>query len=311
MFRSAHLSPKRGGSALAAAAVVAALAACAPADSASTTTSSAAGSAGASSAASASPSAGLTGACAKDQLKLKTAGTLTVGTDKPAYTPWFVDDTPSNGKGFESAVAYAIADKLGFAPTEVSWTVVKFDALFSPKATPFDLDLNQVSIQDDRKKVVDFSSGYYDVTQAIVTTKTSKIAGAKSLADLKGAKLGAQRGTTSYQSILDQIKPTNAPAVYPSNDNAKLALSNGQIDGLVVDLPTALYIAGAELKDGAVIGQLENVGGTPEQFGAVIDKGSALTPCVTQAVDALRTDGTLKKLADQWLTTTDGAPVLK
>ncbi|MBL8932509.1 MAG: amino acid ABC transporter substrate-binding protein [Kineosporiaceae bacterium] len=269
--------------------------ACAPADSGSTSTGSGSASAD---------------ACAKDALKLETAGTLTIGTDKPAYTPWFVDDTPSNGKGFESAVAYAIAEKLGFAASEVTWTVVKFDSLFSPKPTTFDFDINQISITDERAKVVDFSSGYYDVAQAVVATKTSPIAGATSLADLAKGRLGAAVGTTSYDAILNQIKPTTKPSAFPDNDKAKLALSNGQIDGLVVDLPTALYLAGVEIEGGVVVGQVPNAGGGGEQFGLLLEKDSPLTGCVTQAVDALRADGTLKKLETQWLTTSDGAKVL-
>jgi polar amino acid transport system substrate-binding protein len=267
--------------------------------------------------ASAGGSTGATGSadpCAKDALKLVKDGTLTVGTDKPAYAPWFVDDTPSNGNGFESAVAYAVADKLGFSKDQVSWITASFDSAIQAGPKDFDFDINQVSITDDRKKNIDFSSGYYDVAQAIITTKGSKIANAKSVADLKGAKLAAQTGTTSYKVITDIIKPTQKPGVYNTNDDAKLELANGQVDGLVLDLPTALYEASGaddQLKDGALIGQFENAGGTPEQFGLVLDKGSALTSCVTKAVDALRADGTLKKLEAQWLTSTAGAPVIK
>jgi polar amino acid transport system substrate-binding protein len=304
MSLSARTTPLRLIAASGAALVATVLAGCAPADSASSASGSAA-------APGASSSASGGGACSKDQLKLKTAGKLTIGTDKPAYSPWFVDDDPTNGKGYESAVAYAVAGKLGFSQGEVAWTVAKFDTLFSPKATTFDFDINQISITDERKKVVDFSSGYYDVAQAIVTVKGSKIAGAKSLADLKDAKLAAATGTTSYDAIINTIKPTAKPATFPDNDKAKLALSNGQVDGLVVDLPTALYLANADIKDGAVVGQLAPAGGTTEQFGLLLEKGSPLTQCVTQAVDALRSDGTLEKLQQQWLTDTAGAPVLK
>lgn len=259
----------------------------------------------------AAPSGSSSPACGKDSLATLAKGKLTIGTDKPAYSPWFVDDTPSNGKGFESAVAYAVAQKLGFAPADVVWTIATFDSAIQPGKKPFDVDVNQVSITDERKKNIDFSSGYYDVTQAVVSTKTSKIAGAKTLADLKGAKLGAQVGTTSYATITDLIKPDAAPAVFNKNDDAKLALGNGTVDGIVVDLPTALYLAAAEIDGGIVVGQFENSGGTPEQFGLVLDKGSPLTGCVTQAVDALRADGTLKQLETTWLTDTAGAPVLK
>jgi polar amino acid transport system substrate-binding protein len=296
--------PRRLRVAVSAAAVVGALAACAPADSGSTTTTPQASG-------SASPSASASAACAKDQLQLQKPGTLTIGTDKPAYAPWFVDDDPTNGKGFESAVAYAVAEKLGFAKDDVEWTVASFNSVLAPGPKNFDFDVNQVSITEDRRKNIDFSSGYYDVTQAVVTAKGSKIAGAKSIADLKDAKLGAQVGTTSYQTITDVIQPSAKPAVFDKNDDAKLALDNGQVDGIVVDLPTALYLAAAEIKDGIVVGQFENAGGTPEQFGLVLDKGSPLTACVSKAVDALRSDGTLDQIEQEWLTGDAGAPVLK
>lgn len=288
-----------------AAVAAAALAGCAPADSGSSS-SSTSGAAAAS--ASASPSAN----CSKDSLKTLTSGKLTVATDKPVYEPWFVDDKPENGKGFESAVAYAVAKQLGYAPGDVAWTRVAFNAAIQPGPKQFDFDINEVSITDERKNAVDFSSGYYDVTQAIVTTKGSKIANAKSVADLKNAKIGAQVGTTSLDTIKNVIKPSTDPAVFNTNDDAAKALSNGQIDGLVTDLPTAFYITGSgEVKDSTIVGQFANQGGTPEQFGLVLDKGSALTSCVTQAVDALRQDGTLKNLEQQWLAQSAGAPVLQ
>jgi polar amino acid transport system substrate-binding protein len=290
----------RGTAALGVAAVLAGLGACAPSDTGTTTTTPAA----------TGSSSATTDACAKDQLKVRTPGKLTIGTDKPAYSPWFVDDDPTSGKGFESAVAYAVAEKLGFGKADVTWTVAAFNTVIAPGPKPFDVDVNQVSITEERRKNVDFSSGYYDVAQALVTVKGSKVAGAKGIADLKGAKLGAQVGTTSYRTITEVIKPDAAPAVFDKNDDAKLALGNGQVDGIVVDLPTALYLAAAEIKDGVVAGQFE-AGGTPEQFGMVLDKGSALTACVSKAVDALRADGTLDKLETEWLTKENGAPVLK
>ena len=257
-------------------------------------------------------SASATAACAPADLKTLTAGTLTVGTDDPVYEPWFVDNKPTNGKGFESAVAYAVAKQLGYDQAAVKWTRVTFNAAIKPGSKPYDVDINEFSITDARKKVVDFSSGYYDVSQAVVTIKGSKAAGVKDLAGLSGLKIGAQVGTTSYQAITDVIKPSSAPKVFDDNDKAKLALANGQIDALVVDLPTALYLAAADLKNGMVVGQLPPAtSGTTEQFGLVLDKGSALTSCVTKAVDALRADGTLKTLESTWLTDAAGAPLLK
>ncbi|GAA2622171.1 ABC transporter substrate-binding protein [Dactylosporangium fulvum] len=276
--------------------VLAVASGCAPADD-NTTAPAASGSAGAA-------------ACTPAQLKTLAAGKLTIGTDDPAYPPWFADNKPESGQGFESAVAYAVATKLGYSKDQVVWTRVTFNNAIAPGPKTFDFDVNEFSITDERKKAVDFSSPYYDVTQTVITLKTSKIAGAKSLADLKDAKLGAQVGTTSYRSITEVVKPTAQPAVFNNNDDAKKALQNGQIDGLVVDLPTAFYITGAELDNGTIVGQLPQPSGTPEQFGLVLDKGSALTSCVSQAVDALRADGTLKNLEQQWLSSTQGAPTL-
>ena len=247
-------------------------------------------------------------ACSKDKLALKTAGTFAVGTDKPAYEPWFSGDDPANGKGYESAVTYAVAKKLGFEAAEVKWQTVQFNAAFAPGPKKFDLDVNQVSISPDRAKAVDFSTGYYDVRQAVITTAGSKIANVTTLAGLVDAKLGAQLGTTSYTSARDVIKPKQKVAPYDSNDLAVQALKNKQIDGIVVDLPTGFYMAAAQLDKGKIVGQLPATE-KPEQFGFVLGKGSALTPCVSQAVDALRADGTLANLQKQWLTE-EGAPEL-
>ncbi|MET8409979.1 ABC transporter substrate-binding protein [Streptomyces sp. NPDC005195] len=249
--------------------------------------------------------------CAKGALGTRTSGELTIATDEPAYEPWFKDDKPANGKGFESAVAYAVAKRLGYDRSEVVWQTVPFSKAFAPGEKTFDFDINQVSISTEREKAVDFSSGYYDVRQAVVALKGSKAAGAKSLADLKHVKLGAQVGTTSLNYIDDVVKPDRQPAAYAKNDQAKSALKNGQVDAIVVDLPTAFYITAAEVTDARIVGQFENTGGTPEQFGLVLDKGSALTPCVTKAVDALREDGTLASVEKQWLSEAVDAPVLK
>jgi polar amino acid transport system substrate-binding protein len=237
-------------------------------------------------------------------------GVLTIATDEPAYGPWFDNNDPANGKGYEAAVAYAVAEELGYSANKVEWVKVPFNKVIQPGCKDFDFDINQVSITDERKNAVDFSSGYYDVSQTVITVKGSKIAGAKSIADLKGAKLGAQVGTTSYATITDVIKPTQSPAVFDTNDVAKQALANGQIDGLVVDLPTAFYITAVDLENGLIVGQFPAQAGG-EQFGLVLSKGSKLTKDVTAAVDALRANGTLAKIADAWLASTVGAPVLK
>ncbi|PZS25107.1 MAG: amino acid ABC transporter substrate-binding protein [Pseudonocardiales bacterium] len=247
--------------------------------------------------------------CTPSSLKTQTSGTLTVATDSPAFDPWFSDDKPSNGKGFESAVAFAVAKQLGYSPTQVKWVVAPFKTVIAPTPKKFDFDINQVSITPARAKVVDFSTGYYDVAQAVITLKGSKIAGVTTIAGLRNAKLGAQKGTTSLDAINNVIKPSRTVGEYPTNDVAVQALKNGQVDGLVVDLPTGLFITAAELDNGQLVGQLP-VTGTPEQFGLVLDKGSSLTTCVRKAVDALRSDGTLAALQKQWLTSSAGAPEL-
>ncbi|UQU67222.1 ABC transporter substrate-binding protein [Couchioplanes caeruleus] len=272
------------------------LAACAPADEQGTPAAS--GSASASSA-----------ACAPGALDTMTPGKLTIGTDNPAYEPWFSDNKPANGKGFESAVAYQVAERLGYPAPNVVWTQVTFNNAIAPGPKTFDVDINQFSITPERRKAVDFSSPYYLVRQTVITTKGSKIAGAKTLAELKGAKLGAQVGTTSYQAITELIKPDAQPQVFNNNDDAKKALENKQVDGIVVDLPTAFYMTAAELDDGVIVGQLPQVG-VPEQFGMVLDLGSKLTPCVSAAVDQLRQDGTLAVLEKTWLAGSGGAPEL-
>ncbi|WP_251015519.1 ABC transporter substrate-binding protein [Streptomyces sp. ISL-99] len=249
--------------------------------------------------------------CAPGKLATEVPGKLTIGTDKPAYAPWFEDDDPANGKGFESAVAYAVAKKLGYAKDQVVWQTVPFNTAFAPGEKKFDFDLNQISISDSRRKAVSFSSGYYDVRQAVIALKTSRAAKVKTLAGLKDVKLGAQVGSTSLDVIGDAIRPAQQPAVFQKNDFAKTALKNGQVEAIVLDLPTAFYITSAEVPEAKIIGQLENTGGAAEQFGLVLDKDSTLTPCVTGAVDALRADGTLAALEKQWLSDAADAPVLK
>ena len=235
------------------------------------------------------------GECDKSKLTLQTPGTFTVATDNPAYEPWFSDNKPSNGKGYESAVAYAVAEKLGFEPSEVKWVTASFNSVVPPGRKNFDVDINQVSISEERKKAVDFSTGYYDVAQSVVSYAGNKIANATSLAQLKDAKLGAQVGTTSYRVITDTIKPSKKPAVYDTNDLAVQALKNEQIDGIVVDLPTGFYMSAAQLDNGKIVGQI-SAGSSPEQFGFVLSKGSKLTSCVSKAVDALRGEGALARL---------------
>ena len=256
-----------------------------------------------------SGSSAVAGDCEKDALDTYSEGVLTVATDNPAYEPWFVDNDPTNGKGYESAVAYAIAEELGYTAEQVTWVKVPFNKVVQPGPKDFDFDVNQVSITEARRKAVDFSSGYYDVVQTVITNKGSAIDGATSLADLADAKLGAQVGTTSYTAITDQVQPSEEPAVFDTNDQAVQALKNGQIDGIVVDLPTAYYMTAVQLDDGMIVGQLPLPEGEPEQFGAVLAKDSPLTDCISTAVDALREDGILDQINQEWLAQ-QGAPEL-
>jgi polar amino acid transport system substrate-binding protein len=265
--------------------------ACAPVDNTSSTTSSTAAAAD---------------SCNKDTLATLSKGTITFGTDQPAYPPWFVDDDPANGKGFESAVAYAVADKLGYDKEHVKWVRVPFNAAIAPGPKTFDANLNEFSITDERKQAVDFSTPYFDVTQAVVAVKSSPAAGVKDLAGLKGLKLGAQVGTTSYTAAkaID-----SGVAVFNNNDDAKAALSSGQIDALVLDLPTAFEVQ-SELTDGVIVGQLPAGTEKAEQFGIVLDKGSPLTACVSKVVDELGDNGDLFKLQKTWLAGAGAAPML-
>jgi polar amino acid transport system substrate-binding protein len=267
---------------------------------------SASSSAGAASAA-ASASAALD-ECSPENLTLVNAGTLTIGTDTPAYPPYFVTDDPAkadagdpaSGQGFESAVAYAVADKLGFAKDQVTWTVVPFNSSYAPGDKAFDFDINQISITPKRQKVVDFSDGYYTVNQAVVALNDSPLAGATSVADLKTAKLGAQVGTTSLDFITNTIQPADQPYVYNDTNDAKSALQNGQIDGIVVDLPTAYYITAVEIPKSKIVGQFKAQDGG-EQFGLLFQKGNPLVTCVNKALTALKDSGDLQKIQDQWL----------
>jgi polar amino acid transport system substrate-binding protein len=255
--------------------------------------------------------------CDKGDLNLVNAGQLTVGTDNPAYPPWFGGNekapwkisNPASGEGFESAVANAVADKLGFAKSEVKWIVVPFNTAFAPGPKKFDFDINQISFKPVRAQAVAFSDSYYNVNQALVAVKGTKIANAKSIADLKPYKLGAQLGTTSYDFIKNTIQPSKQPSVFDTNDAAVQSLKNKQIDGLVVDLPTAFYVTAVQVPNGTIVGQFEST--TNEHFGMVFEKGNSLVRCVNQALSKLKSDGRLQQIQDKWLSKVVDAPVLK
>ena len=242
-------------------------------------------------------------------LKTVTPGKLTIATGEPAYSPWVENNDPASGKGFEAAIAYAVAGKLGFANADVVWVRSTFDAAVAPGAKDWDFNLQQFSITEERRNAVDFSSPYYTTAQAVVTLKGSPVSGATTVAELKGALLGAQTGTTSHRMLTETVAPTTAPSVFNNSQDTVQALKGGQVDAIVVDLPTALYLVAAELDGGVVVGQFADTSGG-DQFGLVLPKGSALTAAVTGAVDALRADGTLDSLTKTWLSETVNVPVL-
>ena len=258
--------------------------------------------------------------CSVDQLNLVHKGKLTIGTDNPAFPPWFggtppkgsvwkVGD-PNSGQGFESAVAYAVARKLGFKKSAVHWVVVPFEQSFKPGSKSFDLDINQISFTPARAKSVDFSDSYYNVNQALVGFKGAPIASAKSIADVKKYKLGVQIGTTSYAYVTKNIKPSQQPSVYNTSSDVNSGLKAHQIDGLVVDLPTAFYITAVQIPQATIVGQFPTVG-TPEHFGMVLAKGNSLTACVDKALASLKSNGELAKIQQEWLSSKANAPVLK
>ena len=243
-------------------------------------------------------------------LPTHTPGKLTIATGQPAYSPWVEDDKPESGKGFESAVAYAVAEQLGFSKADVVWTRTTFDAAVTPGPKDWDLNIQQFSITDQRKKAVDFSTPYYTTNQAIVALKGSPAIGATSLADLAGVNFGVQVGTTSLQAVTDIIKPAAQPKIFNSSDDVVAALRNKQVEAIVVDLPTAFYLTSAEFDNGTIVGQLDSSAGG-DDFGFVLPKGSPLTAPVSAAVDALRTNGTLAQLQQTWLSESTNVPVLK
>jgi polar amino acid transport system substrate-binding protein len=262
------------------------------------------------SAASAAPTTAETSAsaCAPESLQTLTSGKLAIGTGEPAYFPWVIDDAPESGEGFEAAVAYAVAAQLGFASEDVSWVRTTFDGAITPGAKDFDFNLQQFSITEERKAAVDFSSPYYSAPQAIVSYAGSPIEGLTTIEELKGAKLGAGVGTTSLDAISTVFG--SEPQAFNDNAAAVAALKNGQIDGIVVDLPTAFYLAGVEVEGGIIVGQIPSTGDSGD-FGLLLSKGSPITSCVSQAVDAIRASGELDEITAKWLSTDAGAPVLQ
>src|ERR1700733_13034361 len=232
------------------------------------------------------------------QSALYQKGELTVATDKPAYSPWFEDNNPANGKGYESAVAYAVAKQLGFKPSQVHWTYEPFNDSYAPGPKKFDFDINEISYTAQRATAVSFSNSYYDVQQALVALKGSPIATKHTPAELKTYVYGDQIGTTSLQFITSKIEPTATPKVYQTLNVVKDVLTTHQIDAFVMDTPTAQYIAGDQVPGAVMVAQFPSTG---EHYGLLFDKGDPLVSCVNNALATLRANGTLAALQKKYL----------
>jgi polar amino acid transport system substrate-binding protein len=247
--------------------------------------------------------------CQADQLETLESGTLTVATDKPAFPPYFEDDDPTNGRGFESAVAYAIADELGFSEADVEWVVVPFNSSFAPGPKDFDFDVNQISITEKRAEGVDFSTPYYTANQAVVALNDSEAASATSLADLADTQFGVQIGTTSLDAVEASIQPSAEPQVFDTSNDVVTALKQGQVDAVVVDVPTAFFLTAVQVPEGTIVGQFSAPGG--DEWGALLEKDSPLTDCVSYAINSLRDSGELAEIERTWISEKAKAPILE
>jgi polar amino acid transport system substrate-binding protein len=242
----------------------------------------------------------------QDQLFAK--GQLTVATDKPVYPPWFANNKPTNGQGYESAVAYAIAAQLGFKPSQVTWAYEPFDSSYAPGPKKFDFDVNEISYSTQRAQAVTFSDSYYDVQQALVALKSSPIVTKHSPADLKTYVYGDQVGTTSLQFINSQIKPSQTPKVFETLNDVKQALQTKQIAALVTDTPTAQFISSSEIPGSVMVAQFPSTG---EHYGLLFEKGNPLVTCVNKALATLKSNGTLAKLTTQYLKIYTSVPTIQ
>jgi polar amino acid transport system substrate-binding protein len=266
---------------------------------------------GSSSSASASGGAsGSASSCSNSAIQsmLYTKGALTVATDKPAYPPWFAGNNPSNGKGYESAVTYAIAKQLGFTQGQVHWTYEPFDASYAPGPKKFDFDANEVSVTPQRASAVTFSDSYYDVQQALVALKGTPIVTKHAPADLKGYVFGDQVGTTSLAFITSKIQPTSQPKVFQTLNDVKQALQTHQIAALVTDLPTAQFISSSEIRHSVMVGRFPSTG---EHFGLLFEQGNPLVSCVNKAIATLKSNGTLAALQKKYLQAFLSVPVIQ
>ncbi|MFE3289649.1 transporter substrate-binding domain-containing protein [Rhodococcus sp. NPDC059234] len=256
------------------------------------------------------PRSAAVGDCGPDSDSTVTPGTLTIATDSPAYEPWFAGNDPANGKGFEGAVAMAVYRKLGYRSDQVRFVQVPWADAIKPGTKSFDFDINQVTIVDERRDAVDFSSPYYAVAQSIVAMAGAPAASARNLNDLTTYRLGAAANSTSLAAIAGTIRPVTAPTAFATNDEAKAALAAGTIDALVVDIPTGYQITKADLPNSVLVGQFPRPNTVTEFFGLVLEKNSPLTRCTSAALDGLYTDGTLDELSQTWLIDSTRVPIL-
>jgi polar amino acid transport system substrate-binding protein len=239
-------------------------------------------------------------------------GTLTIATGEPAFPPYVVDDAPENKQGFEAAVAWAVAEQMGFGDDSVTWVRTTFDEAIQPGTKNFDFNLQQYSISPERAEVVSFSDPYYSTNQAIVALDGSPAEGATSIDDLKDVRFGVQAGTTSLEFATEVIQPDSEVQVYNDNAAAKAALEADQIDAIVADLPTALYISAVEIEGSSVVGQFPPAAGVePDSLGMVFEKDNPLVECVNMALAALRESGELEDITNEWMVTEDVAPVIE
>ena len=244
-------------------------------------------------------------------------GKLTVATDTPAYTPWFVNNTPSNGKGYESGVAYAIAKELGVKKSNVVWVHEPFNASFEPGNKHFDFDINEISYTSARAQVVTFSNSYYDVQQSIIALKDSKIVKDHTPAILRTYQYGDQIGTTGLAYIDQVLKPTKSPRVFNSLADAASALETHQIDAIVLDTPDGQYMASSgsgevvNSKGKNIAIQVGQFPSTGEHYGLLFQKGNKLVGCVNAAIAAMKSNGTLATLQAKWLSIYTSVPVIE
>ena len=259
--------------------------------------------------------------CATEDLATKTPGTFTIGTDNPAFPPYFSEPEdgetatepwelgdPTNGRGFESAIAWALAEQLGFGDDQVAWVPVPFNNAIAPGPKEFDVYLAQVSFTEERTEAVDLSEGYFFSNQALVTTADSELADATTIDEVAQFRLGAAGNTTSLTYIEERIQPTQEPRVYEDNTGVKSGLEADQIDGGVFDLATAFYIVNVEMEDGVVVGQFPSDPEEKEHFSFVLDLDSPLTDCVNEAILTMGENGELDSIAAEWLADYVNAP---